>query len=102
VGYTIKYVSQQHYFAPMQIKFTQSARRHRIGKARALFVIAHYSPTVNVGEGQDGEDQKIWIGEDDRGLELEVTAIVLTDCLLVTHVMPTDLRKRKKWPTKRK
>jgi hypothetical protein len=102
VGYTIKYVSWELYVDPMQIKFTQSARKHRIGKARALFVIAHYSPSINLGEDQDGEDQKIWIGEDDRGLELEVTAIVLTDCLLVTHVMPTDLRKRKKWPPKRK
>ena len=80
----------------MQIKFAQSARRHRIGKAHALFVIAHYSPDTNIGEGRDGEDQKIWIGEDDRGLELEITAIVLAEYLLVTHVMPTDLRKRKK------
>jgi hypothetical protein len=102
VGYTIKYVGEQTYVALMQIKFTQSARKHRIGKARALFVIAHFSPNTNIGEGQDGEDQKIWIGEDDRGLELEVTAIVLADCLLVTHVMPTDLRKRKKWPPKRR
>jgi hypothetical protein len=80
----------------MRIKFTQSARRHRIGKAHALFVIKRYSPTINIGEGQDGEDQHIWIGEDDRGLELEITAIVLADYLLVTHVMPTDLRRRKK------
>ena len=80
----------------MKIKFTQSARKHRIGKARALFVISRYSPDINIGEGQDGEDQMIWIGEDDRGLELEITAIVLTEYLLVTHVMPTDLRKRRK------
>ena len=39
----------------MQIKFTQSARKHRIGKARALFVIAHYSPSTNIGEGQDAD-----------------------------------------------
>ena len=80
----------------MRIKFTQSARRHRIGKAHALFVIEHYSPRIDIGEGQDGEDQHIWIGEDDRGLELEITAIVLADYLLVTHVMPTDLRRRKR------
>jgi hypothetical protein len=54
------------------------------------------------GVGEDVEDQKIWVGEDDRGLELEVTAIVLADYLLVTHVMPTDLRKREKWPPKQK
>ena len=49
----------------MQIKFTQSARRHRIGKAHALYVIDQYSPLINIGEGEDGEDQKIWVGEDD-------------------------------------
>ena len=80
----------------MRIKFTQSARRHRIGKAHALFVIEHYSPRIDIGEGQDGEDQYIWIGEDDRGLELEITAIDLKEYLLVTHVMPRDFRRRKK------
>ena len=80
----------------MRIKFTQSARKHRIGKEHALFVIRHYSPKINIGEGQDGEDQHIWIGEDDRGLQLEITAIVLADYLLVTHVMPRDFRRGKK------
>jgi hypothetical protein len=80
----------------MRIKFTQSARRHRIGKAHALFVIENYSPRIDIGEGQDGEDQHIWIGEDDRGLELEITAIDLKEYLLVTHVMPRDFRRRKK------
>lgn len=87
----------------MEIKFTQSARKHRIGKARALFVIEHYSPQIIIGEGEDGEDQKIWVGEDDRGLELEVSAIVLKNRLLVTHIMPTNFRKRKKkWQPKQK
>jgi len=84
----------------MQIKFTQSARKHRIGKARAMYVINHYSPTFVAGE-EDGEGQQVWIGQDDRGLELEIVALVLTDYLLVTHVMPTDLRRGKsKWPRK--
>ena len=84
----------------MQIKFTQSARKHRIGKARAMYVINHYPPTFIAGE-EDGEDQQVWIGQDDRGLELEIVALVLPSYLLVTHVMPTDLRRRKsKWPQK--
>lgn len=36
-----------------------------------------------------------WIGEDERGRELEVVAIDRPDCLLVIHVMPTALRKEK-------
>jgi hypothetical protein len=84
----------------MEIKFTQSARKHRIGKARTMYVINHYSPTLIAGE-EDGEDQQVWIGQDDRGLELEIVALVLTEYLLITHVMPTDLRRGKsKWPRK--
>ena len=78
----------------MEIKFTQSARKHRIGKARAMYVINHFSPTYIAGD-EDGEDQQVWIGQDDRGLELEIVALVLTDYLLITHIKPTDLRRRK-------
>lgn len=52
---------------------------------------------MRVGE-RDEEDQRVWIGEDDRGLELEIVALVLVDYLLVTHVMPTRFRRGKfKW-----
>jgi hypothetical protein len=33
-----------------------------------------------------------WIGVDDRGIELEIVAMVLADALVVIHVMPTALR----------
>ena len=46
---------------------------------------------------QEGEKiQWVWIAKDDRGLELEIVAVVLEHYLLVTHVMPTSLRRRKK------
>ena len=44
----------------------------------------------------DDKVQQIWVALDDRDLELEVIAVVLVNCLLVTHVMPTALRRRKK------
>jgi hypothetical protein len=34
----------------------------------------------------------LWVGPDDRGIELEVIAAVLPDMVLVIHVMPTALR----------
>lgn len=84
----------------MNIKFTQSARKHRIGKARAMYVIENFPFTVINGE-DDGKIQRVWVAMDDRGLELEIVAVVLEDYLLVTHVMPTDLRRGKKtWPQK--
>jgi phage gp46-like protein len=40
----------------------------------------------------EADERLIWIGEDDRGIELEVVALVLTDAFVVIHVMPTALR----------
>jgi len=36
----------------------------------------------------------VWIGEDDRGIELEIVALDLGDAIVVVHVMPTALRRR--------
>jgi hypothetical protein len=84
----------------MNIKFTQSARKHRISKARAMYVIENF-PFILINGEEDGKIQRVWVAIDDRGLELEIVAVVLEDYLLVTHVMPTDLRRgKKKWPQK--
>ena len=78
----------------MQIKFTQAARKHRIGKAHALFVIEN-NPFFVVTD-EVGRVQRVWQGLDDRGVELEVITVVLKEYLLVTHVMPANFRRRKK------
>ena len=78
----------------MQIKFTQAARKHRIGKAHALFVIEN-NPFFVVTD-EVGRVQRVWQGLDDRGVELEVIAVVLKEYLLVTHVMPANFRRSKK------
>ncbi len=78
----------------VEVRFSQSARRHRIGKARALHVIAGADPS-RVSDGE-APDRLVWVGEDDRGLELEVVALGLPDYLLVIHVMPTQLRRRRR------
>ncbi len=41
------------------------------------------------------DPQIVWIGEDDRGDELEVIAVVLPNELLIIHVMPTRYKRRK-------
>lgn len=78
----------------MHIKFTQAARKHRIGKARAIFVIENNSFLVVANDA--GRVQQVWQGLDDRGVELEIIAVVLIDYLLVTHVMPANFRRKKK------
>ena len=82
-----------HNIEPVEIRFTQSARKHRIGKARALYVIENYQP-MEVHDPKTGEQNLRWIGIDDRGLELEIIAVVTPKYLLVIHVMPYRFRRK--------
>jgi hypothetical protein len=86
----------------MDTRFTQSARKHRIGKTRALYVMNHYMP-INIQSDAETKEKLLWIGQDERGLELEIVAILLDNYLLVIHVMPTIFRKvEKQWHLKQK
>lgn len=76
----------------MEVRFSQSARKHRIGKQRALSVIDANEPVLFKREGSDTKLLK-WIGMDDRGLILEIVAVPLGDQLLVIHVMPFQFRR---------
>lgn len=70
----------------MRTKFTQAARKHRIGKAHVLFVINSVEPTETVSAR--GEAAMLWVGADDRGVVLEILGVKIPDGLLVIHVMP--------------
>lgn len=74
-----------------KIRFTQSARKHKIGKAHVLYVLDNYLPQRMVWDGFS-EGRFLWEGKDDRGLELEIIAVVTGNCLLVIHVMPRAFR----------
>jgi hypothetical protein len=78
----------------VQVRFSQSARHHRIGKAHALHVINTTKPKV-VPADATTKERRVWEGVDDRGLALEVVAIVEEGYLLVIHVMPSHFRRRK-------
>ena len=76
-----------------EVHFAKSARKHRIGKAHALFVLENHEPVTFLSSY--GEDQKLlWIAQDDRGLELEIVAVKLAENILVIHVMPRNFRRR--------
>ena len=77
----------------VRVRFTQSARRHRIGKAHALHVMKTLDPEVIPADASNRE-RLVWVGEDDRGLTLEIVAIIEVDCWLVVHVMPHQYRRR--------
>lgn len=80
------------------MRFTQAARRHRIGRARAVRAMA--SDPIRRARNARGELQIEWVALDDRGIELEIVAVETSDCktgkpiLLVLHVMPTALRRK--------
>jgi hypothetical protein len=74
------------------IRFTRGSRKHRIGRASARHVIDTVAPTVETDE-VTGALIIRWIGDDERGRELEILAIERPDCQLVIHVMPTHYRR---------
>jgi len=74
----------------VDLAWSRSSRRHRIGRAHARYVIDTTQPTAITTS--DGSSALLWVGRDDRGLELEIVAVILPDCHLVIHVMPTALR----------
>ena len=75
------------------VTLTRSARKHRIGRAHALHVIATVTPT-EVAATDEFDARRVWLGPDDRGVDLEIVALVLPTELLVIHVMPTALRRK--------
>ena len=74
------------------VRWFRSARRHRIGKAHAMHVISTTDP-VRVPATANLDVRLVWIGADDRGIELEIVALDLPDAIVVIHVMPTALRR---------
>jgi hypothetical protein len=76
------------------VRWTQSTRRHRVGRAHARFVMANSRGRRT--SSKQGESAIEWIGPDERGVVLEVLAVVQSDdVLLVIHVMPRALREGK-------
>jgi hypothetical protein len=77
-----------------EVRFANSARRHRIGKAHVLVALENAGgPTVVAAPSDDLDDRLVFVGTDDRGVELEIIAIQLPSFLYVIHVMPTEFRR---------
>lgn len=81
----------------LEIRFTQAARKHRVGRASVRHVMATVIP-VGIVTAQ-GNPAWNYTGRDERGRELEVIAVEVGQeaeqdpFLLVIHAMPTSLRK---------
>jgi hypothetical protein len=78
------------------VRFTQSARKHRVGRAHAMYVLNLY----DFQEDPEDPTRLRWLGSDVNGRELEIIGIDLDEYLLVIHVMPT--RRVKNYGNKEK
>lgn len=77
-------------------RFTQSARRHRIGRARVRHVLRH-ARAVTVDDGPPV--RLLVVGEDNTGRTLEIVAVWEFPRLFVIHVMdarPVVVRRYEK------
>jgi hypothetical protein len=57
-----------------------------------MYVINTTEP-VRIPATSKVDARLVWIGGDDRGIELEIVALDLPEAIVVIHVMPTDLRR---------
>jgi len=81
----------------VRVKFTQSARKHKIGRAHVLAALenADDGEIVPAPSG-DKQTRRKWIAVDNRGVELEIMGVETLEYLLIIHVMPTALVRKGK------
>lgn len=75
------------------IRFSQSARKHKIGKARVYYVMAT-APVAETTDPETGRDGLLWVGTDDRGVTLTVVLVEPEQYFLVIHVQPAYRRRK--------
>jgi hypothetical protein len=71
----------------LKIRITRSARRHRIGNAHILAAMRDAGRPTSVG------DRLVYVGEDDRAVELVVIAVRddrRSGGLAVIHAIPAE------------
>lgn len=77
----------------MFLRFTQAARKHKIGKSRAQHVIDNPLIVFRIPAPDDHSDDRIlYLGDDEAGRPLEIMTVPLEDGELVIHAM--DLRTK--------
>ena len=76
----------------VRVEFTQSARRHKIGKARVRWVLANPLVVDRIVDERDPRVRLLILGDDDSGRALEVIAVEEDEVIVVIHAM--DLRPK--------
>lgn len=76
----------------MEVRFAQSARKHRIGRARVLRVIQDPTVFVELPGPEGSDDRLVFLGDDGTGRVLEVMGVRIQGGILIIHVM--DIRPK--------
>lgn len=75
-----------------EVKVASSARKHGISRSRIQQALNEQTFAATIPD--TGSDPKIvHIGTDERGVEIELIAVVLPSMLLIIHAMPTHYRR---------
>lgn len=77
-----------------RVKLTRSARKRRIGTAHVIAAMNNAGEPERFPAEGDLDERLLWIGEDDRGVMLEIIGVELPDYLLIIHVMPYSYRRK--------
>ena len=75
----------------MKLRFTKSARKHRVGRARAVYVVEHPFTVVTVAR-PGAVEILMHLGDDETGRAFEVGVVQEDDTYVIIHVM--DLRDK--------
>jgi hypothetical protein len=76
-----------------QLRFTQAARKHKIGKARIAYVIDNPVVTFTIAAPDgDSDNRTLYLGDDHTGRALEILTVPIEGGELVIHAM--DLRAK--------
>lgn len=86
----------------MLLRFTQAARRHKIGKSRVRHVVENPLSVLRVPAlDKDGDDRMLYLGDDGTGRVLEVVTVPIEDGELVIHAMDMRAKYRALYETAR-
>ncbi|MGZ4119489.1 MAG: hypothetical protein ACXVQS_02405 [Actinomycetota bacterium] len=77
-----------------KVKLTQAARKRRIGKAHIIVAMNRAGEPQRFSATGGLDERLLWIGEDDRGVLLEIIGIELPEYILIIHVMPYAYRRQ--------
>lgn len=80
------------------MEFTQSSRKHRIGRERMRHVLANPVTRIPFPTEDGRAPREMFLGVDDTGRRLEVMVVLETERLVVIHAM--DMRANSNWNLK--